>query len=311
MPGGSLEHDGVLFTTSDDVPADVVVVVNYLKYDTRVSAKRGYVWNWHNEPIVRQPFARGYDRVFTHVTSSRDPRVRNAPPILNWWVNKTYDELEEMAVPQKTKSMSAIASTKTDIKGHRVRHDFIGSLEAEFPSIDVFGHGRSKELSDKWEGLAPYRYSLAIENTTAPHYWTEKIVDCFLAFTVPVYFGATNIGDYFPDGSYIWLPLNRPTEARKTLENILRYDSWEHRLPTVLEARRRVLENYSLYGQLFSLVRNEETQIRHAPRRTSRVNGRRTRKGGWIRGLGVIGNVRAWVRRRNTRLQSRTSDLAS
>jgi hypothetical protein len=44
-----------------DDPADVVVIQNSLKYDTRVTAREGYIWKWDNEPIVATPIARGYD----------------------------------------------------------------------------------------------------------------------------------------------------------------------------------------------------------------------------------------------------------
>jgi hypothetical protein len=40
-------------------------------------------------------------------------------------------------------------------------------------------------------------YSVVIENTREKNYFTEKIIDAFQSYTVPVYFGCPNIADYF------------------------------------------------------------------------------------------------------------------
>jgi hypothetical protein len=40
-------------------------------------------------------------------------------------------------------------------------------------------------------------YSIVIENCQEVGYFTEKIVDCFMCGTIPIYWGANNIGDYF------------------------------------------------------------------------------------------------------------------
>ncbi len=301
MPGGSLDQGDIRFTV-DAEPADVVVVLNYLKYDTTLVAKRGYFWAWHNEPINRKPFARGLDRIFTHEVSS-DPRVSNAPPILDWWVGKSWDELNTLHVPEKKRGMSAIASDKTVIAGHRRRHAFVNLVEKTLPEIEVFGKGRPNALGDKWDGLAPFKYSVAIENTSKRDYWTEKIADCFLSYTVPIYFGATNIADYFPEDSFIWLPLGDPKLALQTLESVLENDSWNDRLSALHEARKRVLREYCFWGQLTTRIRREAHQIQRARMTSRRVHGRRVRPRGWVRNAGVVGNIRQELERRARRSQ--------
>ena len=295
MPGGTLDQGDIRFTTEDE-PADVVVVRNYLKYDTGFNVKRGYMWSWHNEPINRKPFAKGFDRIFTHEDSS-DPRAVPAPPILDWWVEKSWDELACLQPPEKTRGVSVIASNKSMIPGHRRRQEFVRLIEDSLPEVDVFGEGRNRSLGDKWEGLSPYKYSVAVENTSKADYWTEKISDCFLSFTVPIYFGATNIGNYFPKESFIWLPLDDPPRALNVLQAALRDDSWTSRLPAVKEARRLVLDDYSLFGQLSRRIRSEKQQISNASRVPVEVHGRRTRPGGWVRQAGVTRNFQVqWAR---------------
>jgi len=305
MPGGRLIHGDIRFTVMDE-PADVVVVINYLKYDAVIRSRSGYVWNWHNEPIVRQPFGRGFDRVFTH-QESRDPRTVKSPPILDWWLQKSWDELDSMEPPSKSKPASLIASTKKMIEGHRRRNEFVSLVEEALPEVSVFGEGRPKTLDDKWTGLSTFRYSIAIENSSKLDYWTEKISDCFLAYTVPFYFGARNIGDYFPRDSFIWLPLDNPERAVQIIRETINGDSWEARLPALAEARRLALHDYSLFGQITSRVRQERDTILAAPWESRRIHGRRTRPGGWIRGIGFWGNLQNQSQKIESRL-SRTSD---
>lgn len=303
LPGGTLNQGDVVFTLEEDVEADVVVIQNYLQYDTVISAREGYIFKWDNEPIVRQPFARGLDRIFTHI-SSDDPRRHTAPPILDWWVARSHDELTAMELPAKSKPMSAIASTKTMIFGHHQRAEFVNLVASALPGIDVFGQGRDHPLEDKWDGLAPYRYSLAIENTSKDDYWTEKIADCFLSYTVPLYFGAKNIGEYFPPESFIWLPIDQPETALAVIRDVLENDDWKARLPALTSARELVLKRYSLGSQIMSIVRTERSRILSAPRTSRVVHGRRTRPGGWIRGVGIWANVKNQFSRRRARIKN-------
>jgi len=265
-------------------------VSELLKYDTRFSVKRGYLWSWHNEPINRKPFAKGFDRIFTHEDSA-DPRVFPAPPILDWWIGKSWDELATMEPTTKKRDLSVIASAKSLIPGHQQRHEFVSLIEDSLPEFDVFGEGRSQSLADKWEGLASYKYSVAIENTSKADYWTEKIADCYLSFTVPIYYGATNIGEYFPEDSFVWLPLDDPANALETIRSVVAEDAWESRLPALQEARRLVLEKYSVFAQLSRRIQAEFNKIRLAPTVSVRVEGRRIRPKGWVRHAGLTKNI--------------------
>jgi hypothetical protein len=58
------------------------------------------------------------------------------------------------------------------------------------PIIGVAG-GAKKELH------APFHFSIILENSQQDNYFTEKLIDCFLCKTVPIYWGCPNIGNYF------------------------------------------------------------------------------------------------------------------
>lgn len=55
----------------------------------------------------------------------------------------------------------------------------------------------------KWDTLSRYRFSLCFENMPMTGYVTEKLFDCLYAGTVPVYWGATDIENLFPSGTFL------------------------------------------------------------------------------------------------------------
>ncbi len=101
-------------------------------------------------------------------------------------------------IHEKTKNISCISSNKDYLPGHKKRLDFIQSIiNTEKNSMfDMFGMG-FKEIGGKIDGLRDYRFSVSIENSYLPNMATEKISDCFLTGTIPIYYGCPNIGEYF------------------------------------------------------------------------------------------------------------------
>lgn len=55
----------------------------------------------------------------------------------------------------------------------------------------------------KYEILGRYRYCLCFENMEMTGYVTEKIFDCLYAGTIPLYWGAPDIGSLIPPETYI------------------------------------------------------------------------------------------------------------
>jgi glycosyltransferase involved in cell wall biosynthesis len=97
---------------------------------------------------------------------------------------------------EKTKLVSFITSNKTITDGHRFRVACVNSLKELGSTIDIRGVGYH-EVTGKIEALKDYRFSIAIENGISDNYFTEKILDCFLTGTIPIYRGCTNIGNFF------------------------------------------------------------------------------------------------------------------
>ena len=102
----------------------------------------------------------------------------------------------------KSKDISLIASAKRSQPGHITRHDIIEWANRNNLPVDAIGGGY-QPFDQKSDGLAPYRYSVVIENTREINYFTEKLVDCILCNTVPIYYGAPNIERFFDTSGMI------------------------------------------------------------------------------------------------------------
>jgi hypothetical protein len=211
-----------------------------------------YVWgftDWMAEG--HEPFARVY--------SSYIPRPSEiyamSHPALPWHVDRSFDELVSSAIPAKNRGLSWVVGNCRDLPGHMRRLSFLRFLQSD-GSLDIDLYGRAvRYIEDKWDGLARYRYSIAVENTVWPDYWTEKIADCFLTRTVPLFHGCPNLEMYFPPDSFIRIDIGKPSEALETIRRVLREDNWERRLPALEEARRRVLFEYQLFPYLAKVIR--------------------------------------------------------
>lgn len=55
----------------------------------------------------------------------------------------------------------------------------------------------------KIELFRRFQFSLVIENTRERHCYTEKLIDCLLTKTIPIYYGCENIQDYFDTTGWI------------------------------------------------------------------------------------------------------------
>jgi hypothetical protein len=104
---------------------------------------------------------------------------------------------------EKTENASLIASRKRDQTGHRLRHEVVEVIRNEGLDVAIMGAGYAP-FHHKHEGLEPFRYSAVIENISEQSYFTEKLIDCCLCRTVPIYWGAPDVGKWFnPDGMVI------------------------------------------------------------------------------------------------------------
>lgn len=250
-PGRSGRWDGVRFALEGEVPCDYGVVLNQAPPGTAITCPPEHVWLLLQEPPNEhfRPMHRGdaaYSRVFTTDPTLKGDRYVHAHPALPWHVERDYDWLKLCAPPEKTRATSCITSAKAIFEGHRRRLRFLADVRRRVP-FDLFGRGFAS-VTDKWDVLAPYRFALVVENFANPLYWSEKLADPLLAWTVPIYAGCTDISRWFPDEAIIQVDMSDPDVAEKIRAAVSDEPGWKRRMDAVAEARTRILDQYNLFA---------------------------------------------------------------
>jgi len=224
--------------------------------------------------ITAEPFSAHYPPKFlaqfkTVATFHRDikhPNVIYTQPGLPWHVgrrvingknvsfSKDYNELKAIKHFEKDKVISVISSDKAFYPGHVKRLKFVRKLARQKHfDIDIFGRGIN-DIEDKWDAIARYKYNIAIENSTYPDYFTEKLTDAFLGGSYPFYYGCTNIFDYFPKGSLTLIDINNFEKAIETIDNSIRNKFYEKSIKKIQAARDLVLDKYNIFPLITDLI---------------------------------------------------------
>ncbi len=274
-PNGEGVWDNIHFSIDAGETCDALVVLNNClpqSFSTTVDGKN--VW-----ALMQEPYVKGvtdwmaekhdaFDKVFSHYLPQQNDRYIRSHPAIPWHVNLTYDELVSMPTINKSKPISWIVGNVKDLPGHIKRWRFLRLLQREQPfEIDLFGKA-VRFIEYKNEGLLPYRYSLAVENAFTPDYWTEKIADCLLTWTVPIYYGCPNLEDYFPAEAFIRIDIDNPAHAVAHIRAVLADDDWDARLPALAEARDLILHKYQLFPHLRAMIKKYADADNHRRRIT-------------------------------------------
>ncbi|KUJ73375.1 hypothetical protein AVO45_14930 [Ruegeria marisrubri] len=130
---------------------------------------------------------------------------------------------------EKTKSCSLIASAKRDTTGHQLRHAIVEWVRETGQEVDIMGRGYTP-FERKADGLAPYRFSVVIENVQEPNYFSEKLIDAILCNTVPIYWGCPNIEQFLDTTGMILC--NSEADIRRAVE-MVSVEDFEKRLPHI------------------------------------------------------------------------------
>jgi hypothetical protein len=152
--------------------------------------------------------ANDFDLIFTHSARLLDT-YKNAvfvPGAGVWYGTEKHGGImnpEQYKI--KTKNISLVSSEKTMCDLHKFRIALARHYKNS-GTVDTYGTFDGGSFSKIVDVLEKYRYSIIVENDISPYWFTEKIMNCFASMTVPIYIGATKIGDFFNDEGIIKIP---------------------------------------------------------------------------------------------------------
>lgn len=203
---------------------------------------------WLIEPasIDRQPYLDAFEKQDSYkviVTHDKEfvKAVKNGVhfPCGGTWIKpaswKSFD---------KSKLVSIIASNKKITRGHQLRHDAAHFVDDEHRYGSAF-----KKIENKLDALRDYKFSIAIENELVAGFFTEKIIDCLITGTVPIYWGCPEIGEFFDPRGIIRF------ETLDELQNILKDESYLDRFYDerieIIQANSRKARRYASVDENF------------------------------------------------------------
>lgn len=153
-------------------------------------------------------------------------------PFGDCWLDPEPKELWE----NKDMSVSFTTTNKyrEGVDGYTLRHQIVSNLN-EMKSVSdlpfyYYASGRQPchpEISDyilgqRRDPMFRHAFHLVIENSKCNNYFTEKLVDCFISKTVPIYFGTDDVGDYFnTDGIIIVNSIDQVMASLQTINKDL------------------------------------------------------------------------------------------
>ena len=125
------------------------------------------------------------------------------------------------------------------------RLNFIERLN-NYKKIDMGGKCKNnvnRRVKNKIEFLSNYKFSIAIENSDGDGYLSEKILDSFLAGTIPIYYGDYLLDEFINPKSFILIKGEKDIERK--IEYIKQIDEDDNLYKAILSEKPIIDDNFA------------------------------------------------------------------
>ena len=160
---------------------------------------------------------RNYDLLLTHDEEilKACPNARLCLYGTTWIPKSVYDTID---VSRKQPKISCLTGSKEFTPAHTYRK-FLYANQLNIPLpikwfrssfgnlLPAYQHNPilTGDIDSKVDLFMDFQFSLVIENCRQTHYFSEKLMDCLLTKTIPIYYGCPNISEYFDTRGWIIL----------------------------------------------------------------------------------------------------------
>jgi hypothetical protein len=148
-----------------------------------------HIYSYISDPINYSKF----DFVLTHDKTLLEINANKFKFII---ANGHWIHDNDIKIHHKNKLMSIIASFKTELLGHKLRHEIINRYNTYFGD-GIYGRNTYKTLENKIDGLKDYKFHVVIENNKQDYYFTEKLTDAIITGCIPIYYGCPSIDTFY------------------------------------------------------------------------------------------------------------------
>jgi hypothetical protein len=186
-----------------DCDRQVNIYVDQEKKDRKVLGEYDVLYLCEPHSILPRmlDYAMSNANMFDLIVASSD-RIEGQPKVVHLEFGTTW--IPANFVAEKVTGTSLVVGAKRMTEGHNLRHT-VWNRQSEIRTVKKFWVSRQggpvamgwPMLGDSKTVMFDAKFHIAIENTRSRYYFTEKLMDCFMTETVPIYWGCLNIGDYF------------------------------------------------------------------------------------------------------------------
>ena len=197
---------------------------------------------------------------------------------LIWVFQKRYLNIKNKDFMKKRKEVyrkgnrkkfcAAVISNSIITDGFRIK--FINELN-KYKKVDMGGaynNNIGKPVKDKIKFLSSYKFSIAMENTEGQGYISEKILDSFIAGTIPIYYGGYMIDEFINPKSFILIKNEK--DMKEKIEYIKKIDNNEKLYKNILKENLFInddilevskKENIKFFNNIFEQDKNNAKRI--------------------------------------------------
>ena len=148
---------------------------------------------------------------------------------------------EVLKKPIRKKFCAAVISN-CDAK---FRLNFIDKL-SKYKKVDFGGkcqNNINEVVTNKIDFLSNFKFSIAMENSDGDGYLSEKIVDSFLAGTIPIYYGDYFLDEFINPKSYILIKGEKDID--KKIEYIKKIDNDDNLYISIIKEKPIIDDNFA------------------------------------------------------------------
>lgn len=159
--------------------------------------------------------------------------------------------------------MCMVLSMKTFASGHKMRHKIMCEILKTEADIHFYGNGLSAIYEDErvmeldWDifniPYEDYKYQIVIENLIDNKWSSEKLTNCVIKETIPIYYGSFDIvKSYYGDQKVTMLDDNLKLNVEKILSIYNNDDDDDDEFDTFTAKKKLYKEN-----NLFEFIHNQ------------------------------------------------------
>lgn len=195
-----------------------------------------------------------------------------------YWIKYDYDYLKNLKPIQKKYPLGAIVSNADTQSYHKARikwlerftnkdnlsFDLYGRINPKTENMKQYYRGAcgsydprgaaSSDGNDHMSGKEPiyetHKYMIEFD-ATGQHYMSERVFDCLLLWSMPIYWGGQGVQKYLPSGCFH--SLNIDADGEDVL-NIINGTSYEDNLEAIAKARNIILDELLIWPRVHKAI---------------------------------------------------------